>query len=128
MGRERGEERVERRHVARGSADPAPAEADDVGAPRDLDPDLLEEGGGVPQVDALDVGERGAPVKSLDTGAGGTGTGPPYEGLAGTGAKVREHRDRAHDVSEGEESAAGRGPAAGLPEAGDAPESREESS
>ena len=125
MERERDEETADR-HVERGSADPGPG--DDVPAARDLDTERLEEGGGVPALDALDLGERGAPTASLGTGAGGTGTGPPYEGRAGSGAKVAGQRARAQDLAEGEDSAAGRGPAAGLPEVGGRQGSREESS
>jgi hypothetical protein len=96
----------------RGSAEPTGgAEEPTVG--RDLDEELLAEGGAVPRVDAVDPGDSGAPVESVGTGAGaGAGPGARYEGAAGgAGAKVAGFRERGDDAAEGEEAPAGGGPA-----------------
>ena len=105
----------------RGSGEPAPGEQDPKtvakGADR-LDEERLAEGGAMPRVDALDVGEPGAPTAVPGTGAtAGPGAGARHEvGAAGSGVRAGELRGEAHDLREGEDQPAGGGPGAGTPE------------
>jgi hypothetical protein len=101
----------EERFTGRGSGEPGEGtQGPTVG--HDLEEDLLAEGGGVPRVDASDVGDGGAPVADLGKGGGsGPGSGARYSGGASAGAKVVDLRDRASALRQGKESPAGGGPA-----------------
>ena len=103
---------------ARGSAEPSGG-----GEPTrepGLDEGTLSEGGGaVPFVDALDAGDPGAPVETLDTGSGhGPGAGARHEGGAGgSGAVVGDIRQHAHDMTHDQGAApASGGPPGELPD------------
>jgi hypothetical protein len=91
----------------RGSSEPA------GGAPRptdrhELEEELVAEGGAVPQVDARDAGDRGAPAEALGQGGEhGPGAGATHQGdTGGAGVKAAGLRDRASELTRGKESPA----------------------
>ena len=102
----------------RGGGEPVDGVGEPTTAGERLDEERLAEGGGVPLVDALDAGERGAPTHTLGQGAGtGPGTGAHFSGQAGgEGARAADLREHAQDLAEGEDSPAGGGPSGGTPE------------
>ena len=100
--------------LSRGGGEPTPSEDDAQTTPAAaarIDPDRLQ--GGVPHVDALDIGDAGPPQEGL--GSGGT-HGPGPGGLhqgddGGSGVKVGKLRSRGRAVQEGADRPAGGGPA-----------------
>jgi hypothetical protein len=97
----------------RGSGLPLESEADASAAARaDLDEELLQEGTGLPFVDALDTGDRGAPDRSLRADAEGQ-TPPVTARNSSEDADVRAERlrDRGTDFAADEDEPPLGGPA-----------------
>ena len=89
----------------RGSGLPAEGE-DDAGAAvrAELDDDLLEQGTGLPFVDAIDTGDPGAPDRALGSDAeGGTPPVTARQSNADSDVRAEDLRDRGSDFAEGEE-------------------------
>jgi hypothetical protein len=82
----------------RGSAEPVESARDGEAAARPpLDPELLQEGSGVPFADALDTGDDGAPAAAL---GGSRSDSPPVtagQAAAGSGVRPAALRDRESD-------------------------------
>src|SRR4051812_10221891 len=89
----------------RGSGLPTESEDDARAAVRtELDEDLLAQGTGLPFVDAIDTGDRGAPDRAR--GAGGEGGTPPVtarQSNADSDVRAEDLRDRGADYAEGED-------------------------
>ena len=98
----------------RGSGEPGPERRPPT---PHLDEGLLEQGGTVPRLDALDPGESGAPAQSLGAGGGdGPGPGARHEGGAGgSGVRVAGQRHRGSDIANDDAEPAGGGRPAGRP-------------
>jgi hypothetical protein len=89
----------------RGSGLPAESEDDARAAVRlEFHDDLLEQGTGLPFVDALDTGDPGAPDRALGAGAeGGTPPVTARQSNADSDVRTEDLRDRGADFAEGED-------------------------
>ncbi len=93
----------------RGSASPAPGREDPPSA-EGVDEERLQEGGQLPHLDAVDIGDPGGPVDALGSGAAGgaPGGGTNYDGdRGGSGVAEGELRDEGTDIAEGRDRPAG---------------------
>jgi hypothetical protein len=97
----------------RGSGLPLESEQDAAaGARAELDQELLQDGTGLPFVDALDTGDPGAPDRGL--GASGEGSGAPVtarQSNADSDVRAEQLRDRGTDIAADEDEPPLGGPA-----------------
>jgi hypothetical protein len=97
----------------RGSGLPTESEDDARAAVRaELDEGVLEEGTGLPFVDAIDTGDPGAPDRAV--GADEEGGTPPVtarQSNADSDVRAEDLRDRGTDYAEGEDAPPLRAPA-----------------